>query len=150
MNSKAIRKLEFMRDAYQKLIDENVDGGRFVGTDVTGTWKADTPLNEVYREHVEALDLAISALEKQEADRWRRYPEEKPKSGEIVLAVMPAYTDRNGDEHYSGVICAYHTDDCHGGWWGRSDGVTYGALGLCDVDPIAWRPLPEPYTEEEA
>ena len=60
--SEVIHKLEFMRDAYQKLIDENVDEGRFVGTDVTGTWKTDTPLNEVYREHVEALDAAISAL----------------------------------------------------------------------------------------
>ena len=64
----ALHKLEFMRNAYQQLIDENVDEGRFVGTDVTGTWKADTPLNEVYREHVEALDMAISALEKQEDD----------------------------------------------------------------------------------
>ena len=64
----ALHKLEYMRDAYQKLIDENVDGGRFGGTDVTGTWKADTPLNEVYREHVEALDMAISALKKQEDD----------------------------------------------------------------------------------
>ena len=62
----ALHKLEFMRNAYQKLIDENVDEGRFVGTDVTGTWKADTPLNEVYREHVEALDMAISAIKKQE------------------------------------------------------------------------------------
>ena len=65
----AIHKLEFMRNAYQQLIDENVDEGRFVGTDVTGTWKADTPLNEVYREHVEALDMAISALEKQTVDK---------------------------------------------------------------------------------
>lgn len=64
----ALHKLEFMRNAYQKLIDENVDEGRFVGTDVTGTWKADTPLNEVYREHVEALDMAISAMKKQEDD----------------------------------------------------------------------------------
>lgn len=62
----ALHKLEFMRNAYQKLIDENVDEGRLVGTDVTGTWKADTPLNEVYREHVEALDMAISAMKKQE------------------------------------------------------------------------------------
>jgi hypothetical protein len=36
-NTDAIHKMEFMRDAYQKLIDENVDEGRFVGTDVTGT-----------------------------------------------------------------------------------------------------------------
>ena len=64
----ALHKLEFMRNAYQQLIDENVDEGRFVGTDVTGTWKADTPLNEVYREHVEALDMAISAMKKQEDD----------------------------------------------------------------------------------
>jgi len=61
----ALHKLEFMRNAYQQLIDENVDEGRFVGTDVTGTWKADTPLNEVYSEHVEALDMAISAMKKQ-------------------------------------------------------------------------------------
>ena len=65
----ALHKLEFMRNAYQKLIDENVDEGRFVGTDITGTWKADTPLNEVYREHVEALDMAISAIKKQEEDK---------------------------------------------------------------------------------
>ena len=65
----ALHKLEFMRNAYQKLIDENVDEGRFVGTDVTGTWKAETPLNEVYREHVEALDMAISAIKKQEEDK---------------------------------------------------------------------------------
>ena len=62
-NREAIRKIKFMRDAYQKLIDENVDEGIFVGTGVNGTWKSDTPLNEAYREHVEALDLAISALE---------------------------------------------------------------------------------------
>ena len=98
----------------------------------------------------EARDLAISALEQYELERWRRYPEEKPNGQEIVLATMPAYTDRNGDEHYSGVICAYYTDSCHGGWWGRSDGVTYGALGMCDVDPVAWCPLPAPYQEDEA
>ena len=64
----ALHKLEFMRNAYQQLIDENVDEGRFVGTDVTGTWKADTPLNKVYAEHVEALDMAISAIKKQEEE----------------------------------------------------------------------------------
>ena len=67
----ALHKLEFMRNAYQKLIDENVDEGRFVGTDVTGTWKADTPLNKVYAEHVEALDMAISALEEKERNKVR-------------------------------------------------------------------------------
>ena len=65
----ALHKLEFMRNAYQQLIDENVDEGRFVGTDVMGTWKADTPLNEVYREHVEALDMAISAMKNQKEEK---------------------------------------------------------------------------------
>lgn len=64
----ALHKLEYMRDAYQKLIDENISEGEFVGDGVTGTWKADTPLNEVYREHVEALDMAISAIKKQEEE----------------------------------------------------------------------------------
>lgn len=100
-------------------------------------------------EEKEAMLLAISALEKQELERWRRYPEEKPNGQEMVFVTLPAYTDRNGNEHCSGVICAYHIDNCHGGWWGRSDGATYGALGMCDVDPVAWRPLPEAYTEEE-
>ena len=65
-NKEAIHKLEYMRNAYQKLIDEKVDEGRLVGPDITGTWKADTPLNDAYKEHIEALDLAITALEQQE------------------------------------------------------------------------------------
>ena len=65
----ALHKLEYMRDAYQKLIDENISVGEFVGDGVTGTWKSDTPLNEVYREHVEALNMAISAMKKQEDEK---------------------------------------------------------------------------------
>jgi hypothetical protein len=111
-----------------------------------------TILRTVYlgnRKFIEAVEKAISALEKQEAERWRRYPEEKPEGQEIVLATMPAYIDRNGDKHlYGGVICAYHTDSYRGGWWGRSDGVTYGALGMCNADPVAWRPLPEGFHGE--
>lgn len=61
-----LHKLEYMRDAYQKLIDENVSEGGFVGDGITGTWKSDTPLNKVYAEHVEALDMAITAIKKQE------------------------------------------------------------------------------------
>ena len=61
-DKEAIKKLEFMRDAYQKLIDENIDEGRVVGTDITGTWKAETPLNDAYRLQIEALEMAINAL----------------------------------------------------------------------------------------
>lgn len=63
----AIHKLKFMRDGYLKLITERVSEGTLVGTDITGTWSADTPLTEVYKAHVEACNMAISALEKQVA-----------------------------------------------------------------------------------
>ena len=65
----ALHKLEYMRDAYQKLIDENVSEGGFVGDGITGTWKSETSLKDVYRGHVEALNLAISALEEKERNK---------------------------------------------------------------------------------
>lgn len=61
----AIRLMKFMRNGYQKLIDENCAEGEVVGTDVTGTWKSSTPLTEVYQKHIDACDMAIKALEKQ-------------------------------------------------------------------------------------
>ena len=75
---------------------------------------------------LEACDLAISALEKQEQDRWipckERLPEYKKK-----------------------VLVSYDTED------GKKVDISmfdkYGCLlGIVD----AWRPLPAPYTEEEA
>lgn len=60
-----IRLMKFMRNGYQKLIDENCAEGKVVGTDVTGTWKSSTPLTEVYQKHIDACDTAIEALEKQ-------------------------------------------------------------------------------------
>ena len=95
-NTDAIHKLEFMRDAYQKLIDENVDEGIFVGTDVTGTWKADTPLNEVYAEHVEALDFAISALKKQAIDKCC----ETCKYEDLELEIYPCCDCIRAKDHY--------------------------------------------------
>ena len=65
----ALHKLKYMRDAYQKLIDENISEGEFVGDGVTGTWKSETSLKDVYRGHVEALNLAISALEEKERNK---------------------------------------------------------------------------------
>ena len=61
----AIRLMKFMRNGYQKLIDENCAEGKVVGTDVTGTWKSSTPLTDVYQKHIDACDTAIEALEKQ-------------------------------------------------------------------------------------
>ena len=64
-NQEAINKMKFMKNGYQKLIDENCAEGEVVGTDVTGTWKRNTPLTEVYQKHIDACDMAIEALEKQ-------------------------------------------------------------------------------------
>ena len=127
----ALHKLEFMRNAYQKLIDENVDEGRFVGTDVTGTWKADAPLNEVYMEHVEALDMAISAMKKQEEDRWHPVAKEgEPKeSGSYLLTLKNGWVTED----------FYHIDY---GEWGKAHQRTI-------YEVVAWREKPEPYTEEE-
>ena len=62
----AARKIKFAQDGYRKLLQENVDSGKFVGTGVAGTWKAGTPLNTVYRKMIEACGMAIAALEEPE------------------------------------------------------------------------------------
>ncbi len=64
-DKEAMHKLEFMRNAYQKLIDEKVNFGVLVGTDVTGTWKAETPFDDACQNIIESLTLAIAALDKQ-------------------------------------------------------------------------------------
>lgn len=61
-NEEAKHKLDFMKKAYQKLIDEKVDSGKLVGDGVRGEWQAKTPLDEAYKDMIEALDLAIKAL----------------------------------------------------------------------------------------
>lgn len=72
----AIRLMKFMRNGYQKLIDENCAEGKVVGTDVTGTWKSSTPLTDVYQKHIDACDTAIEALEKQMPKKIRVYHDE--------------------------------------------------------------------------
>ena len=59
---KAIGNLEFIKKSYQKLIDENVDSGIFVGTDMQGQWRANTPLDDVYKIMIESLNMAIEVL----------------------------------------------------------------------------------------
>lgn len=61
----AIHKLEYSKKAYQTLIDEKVDSGKLVGDGVRGEWKAETSLDEAYKSMIEALDMAIKALEQQ-------------------------------------------------------------------------------------
>lgn len=64
-NEEAIHKLEYSKRAYQTLIDEKVDSGKLVGDGVRGEWKAETSLDEAYKSMIEALDMAIKALEQE-------------------------------------------------------------------------------------
>ena len=62
-NEKAKHELDFLKKAYQKLIDEKVDSGKLVGDGVRGEWKAETPLDEAYKDIIKALDFAIKSIE---------------------------------------------------------------------------------------
>ena len=80
--------------------------------------------DRVYRE---ALTLAISALKKQDQDRWHSVAKEgNPKESD-------GYLVSSNDKI---VFVLYYSLE-HGwdGWW--NDRIT------------AWRPLPKPYAEEE-
>ena len=96
----------------------------------------------------EALQMAISALEKQEQDGWIpcsvRLPKEKDagilkklgtdKRSDYVLATVEVKGER-----MTVTACTYD-----GKWdWNMK-------YAFPDYKVIAWRPLPEPYTEEEA
>ena len=99
-------------------------------------------------EILETLDMAISALKKQEEDRWipvaERLPEEKDagilkklgtnKRSDYVLATVEVEGER-----MTVMACTYD-----GKWdWNMK-------YAFPDYKIIAWRPLPEAYTEEES
>ena len=75
----------------------------------------------------EAFNIAITALEKQEQDRWTPVTERLPEKEGCYLVTIKYDHERR----YSKT--AWYSGD---GWVARPD-------------IIAWRPLPEPYTEEE-
>ena len=82
----------------------------------------------------EAFDLAISALEKQERDRWIPVTERLPELESEVLV-----TDEYGEIR--------HAD--YSDWLGKAKFRTVEeSMTLEDVK--AWRPLPAPYQEDEA
>ena len=66
----AIHKMEFMRDGYRRLLAEAVRKGTILGEGVEGYWEADTPMNEIYKAHIEACQLSILALQQIEAEGW--------------------------------------------------------------------------------
>ena len=92
----------------------------------------------------EMFRMAIAALEKQEQDRWIPVTER-----------MPEIKHHIDDEHFSDEVLVTEwfngfkktrigNFDTRTGWWNDEKGC--GFLGVI----TSWRPLPEPYTEEES
>ena len=91
--------------------------------------------NVTREELIEAMQMAISALEKQEQNRWHSVAKEgNPKKSGLYIVTDKSKMDGNKP---------------HTRWFNvRSDESFWSGWGADEV--IAWRPLPEPYREEEA
>ena len=86
----------------------------------------------------EVIDMAISALEKQEKDRWRPCNEKPEYDFQNVLV---RWRDRRkGCKDYY-IFEGYVV---RGIWCGLFEDAD-----ISDFEPIEWKPL-EPYTEEDA
>ncbi len=83
----------------------------------------------------EARDLAISALEKQEQDRWIPITERMPEENDFVLVTVSG-EDVRGCEWKDSMALAVWINQ-----WNLVD------ANLVSYRISAWRPLPEPYTE---
>ena len=81
----------------------------------------------------EALTLAISALEKQEADSWIPVSERPKKDGRYQVTRLDYVTDTKFIDNL---------------WYEKNTWWNGQATG--DYAVTAWRPLPEPYQEDEA
>lgn len=79
----------------------------------------------------EMFRMAVSALEKQEQDRWIPITEKLPEPYKTVIVTDIETIDTYTSEYHGG------------GYWNTDTGDAKGRI-------IAWRPLPEPYTEEES
>ena len=136
-NEEAIHKLEYSKMAYHKLIDEGVDNGRFVGDGVEGEWKSDTPLNKAYNDMIEALDLAIKALEQ---TRWISVSEPPKEDGKYLVS-------RKNEENIW-VEEAYYSTTSRT-TFPKGFSIIKDNFSWRINNVIAWMPLPEPYTESE-
>ena len=102
-------------------------------------------------EEKEAMQMAISALEKQEQDRWIPVTERLPEEdGEYLVTYESGYAE---DYELDPIGIAPFEVDCEGfGIWQESfDPVSLGSSGSewVDIPVTAWRPLPEAFEVEE-
>ena len=111
-------------------------------------WSITTKFNAV-NSSTKALDMAISALEKQEADMWIPVTERLPEEyGEYRITWK---TSSNPGKRFSGDAeyePGFEWDDDHDrfkGEWLLEDYIKI----YPNVEVIAWKPIGEPYTEEE-
>lgn len=86
---------------------------------------------------MEIINLAISALEKQETDRWIPVTERLPeKDGDYLVTLYDSM------ERWTEVL--YWNPTFGGRWQGLIED------DLSDIENVsAWRPLPAPYQEEK-
>ena len=87
---------------------------------------------------MEIINMAISALEKQEKDGWIPVTERMPESDHDDLEYPTVLVSIPNSEVCT--ACYYESTK----EWGT--GEDYDRICY----PTAWRPLPEPYTEEES
>jgi len=96
-----------------------------------------------------AVDIAISALEKQEQDRWIPCKERLPEEYGEYRITWKTSSDPGkrfiGDAEYEPGL---EWDDAHDRFFGEWLLEDY-VKAYPDVEVTAWKPLPEPYTEEE-
>jgi hypothetical protein len=115
-------------------------------------------IKNTHPEHItcEAIDLAVSALEKQEQERWRPTAEKEPdvnclacdKFGQIFIPQCGIINITAGNKRKSFDCPAdFDVSDINAFFNGKEVG---NGMRILPKEILAWRPLPEPYTEEES
>lgn len=100
-------------------------------------------------EFTEAMKMAVSALEKQEQDRWIPVTERLPEEyGEYRITWKTSLSDKPyiADSEFEQ---GHEWDDEHDRFKGRWLLDEY-IKTYPGVEVIAWKPIGEPYTEEES